>query len=322
MAQIGYQASHEQFAPSELLNYVQMADRAGFQACLSSDHIHPWGTAQGHSGFALSWLGAALQATHLDFGIVTVPGYRYHPAILAQAVATLEEMFPGRFFLTMGSGEWLNEHIIGGEWPVKAVRNQVLQESAELMRRLWKGEEVTHYGKVTVEQARVFIDLPRVPEIIGAALTEPTARWLGGWADGMITTARPINDLRKMVDAFHAGGGAGKRLVLKADVSYDTSYESALAGAHQHWRFALLGSPLMAELKTPELFDLAGDMVNEERVEQSVKISDGLDEFVDWIGELAGLGFERIIIHNVNPKQEQFIEAFGSDVLPKLKSKR
>lgn len=319
MAKIGYQASHEQFAPGALLDYVQRAEKAGFQACLSSDHIHPWGTIQGHSGFAFSWLGAALQATRMDFGIVTTPGYRYHPAILAQAVATLEEMFPGRFFLTMGSGEWLNEHVVGGEWPVKALRNEILQESAEVMRRLWQGEEVTHYGLVTVEQARVYIDLPRVPEIIGAALTPATARWLGGWADGMITTARPVEDLRRMVEAFHEGGGAGKPLALKADVSYDTSYESALEGAYQQWRFALLGSPLIAELKTPELFDLAGGMVGEEQVKRSVMVSSRLDEFVDWVRELAGLGFERIILHNVNSKQEQFIDAFGAEVLPKLR---
>lgn len=146
MTQFGYQASHEQYPPSTLLQYIQMAEQAGFQACLSSDHTHPWSRVQGNSGFAQSWLGAALQATHLTFGVVTVPGYRYHTAVLAQAVATLEEMFPGRFFLTMGSGEALNEHIIGKGWPVKPERNAILQESAEVMRRLWRGEEVTHTG--------------------------------------------------------------------------------------------------------------------------------------------------------------------------------
>lgn len=122
-----------------------------------------------------------------------------------------------------------------------------------------------------------------------------------------------------MVEAFHEGGGAGKPLALKADVSYDTSYESALEGAYQQWRYALLGSPLIAELKTPELFDLAGGMVGEEQVKRSVMVSSRLDEFVDWVRELAELGFERIILHNVNSKQEQFIDAFGAEVLPKLR---
>lgn len=311
VADIGYQASHEQFSPGTLLKYVQMAEQAGFRASLSSDHIHPWSKRQGHSGFAWSWLGAALQATNLTIGVVTVPGYRYHPAILAQAVATLEEMFPGRFFLTVGSGEALNEHITGEPWPVKPVRNQILEESAAVMRRLWQGEEVTHFGTITVEQARLYIPLQRVPRITGAALTEETARWLGGWADGLITTARPIDDLRKIVQAFQDGGGEGKPLLLKADISYDRNYMDALEGAYQEWRYALLGSPAMGELKTTELFDKMGEMVSKETVEKSVKITDSLEGLFDWIGELETLGFEKIILHNVNCKQEQFIEAVG-----------
>jgi coenzyme F420-dependent glucose-6-phosphate dehydrogenase len=321
LSEIGYQASHEQFAPGELLKYVQMAEQAGFQAVLSSDHIHPWSEQQGHSGFALSWLGAAMQATRLPFGIVTVPGYRYHPAVLAQAVATLEEMFPGRFFLTMGSGEALNEHITGGKWPVKAERNEILCESAEVMRRLWQGEEVTHYGRVTVEQAKVYIQLPRVPQIIGAALSEPTARWLGGWADGLITTARPVEELKKMVEAFHAGGGEGKRLILKADISYDHSYEQALQGAYEQWRSTLLSSEAVGEIKTTALFDSLSEGVSMDTVKEGVMISDDPAVFVDWLHELSALGFEKIILHNVNRKQEPFIETFGQQVLPRLKGK-
>ena len=318
MAQIGYQASHEQYPPGELLQYVQKAAQAGFQAVLSSDHIHPWSKNQGHSGFALTWLGAAMQATKLPFGIVTAPGFRYHPAVLAQAVATLEDLFPGRFFLTMGSGEALNERIVGRGWPVKAQRNAILQESAEVMRRLWKGEEVTYAGSVVVEQAKVYIPLPRVPDIIGAALSEPTARWLGSWADGMITTARPVEELKKMIRAFREGGGEGKRLLLKADISYDTNYEAALEGAHDQWRNTLIGSQAVGELRTVELFDEAGAHVSKEKVAQGVKVSNDHRVFVDWLYELEELGFEKIILHNVNRKQEAFIDAFGEHVLPEI----
>jgi len=152
---IGFHASHEQFTPSHLLKLVQRAEKAGFQAILSSDHFHPWSNEQGESGFAWSWLGAAMQATRLDFGIVNAPGQRYHPAIIAQAVATLEEMFPGRFWLCSGSGQALNENITGEKWPPKHQRNARLKESVEIMRELWKGEYVSRKGLIQIEKARL-----------------------------------------------------------------------------------------------------------------------------------------------------------------------
>ncbi len=292
--------------------------QAGFEAVLSSDHIHPWSENQGNSGFAWSWLGAAMQATTIPFGVVTVPGYRYHPAILAQAVATLETMFPGRFFLTLGSGEALNEHVVGTGWPNKSMRNETLKESAQVMRLLWRGETVTHHGSISVDQAKLYIPLSDVPDIIGAALSESTAHWLGSWADGLITTARPLDELKKIIEAFQSGGGEGKRLILKADLSYDPDYEQALQGAYDQWRFTLLSNTLAEELKTTELFDEMGDQVSMDTVKKSVKVSDDLQEFNDWVRELASLGFEKIILHNVNREQDQFIEAFGAHVLPEL----
>ena len=180
---IGYHASHEQYPPSELLHHVEHAARAGFQAAMCSDHFHPWTAAQGQSGFAWSWLGAALQATSLDFGIVNAPGYRYHPAIIAQAAATLAEMFPDRFWIAVGSGELLNEHITGERWPGKAERNQRLRECADVMRALGAGETGNHHGLVTTEDARLYSLPARPPLLVGAALTAATAEWLGEWAD-------------------------------------------------------------------------------------------------------------------------------------------
>ena len=140
---LGFHASHEQFSPHDLLRLVQLAEQAGFEAVLSSDHVTPWSRSQDNSGFAWVWLGAAMQATSLPFGVVTVPGYRHHRVALAQAIATLSNMFPGRFTLTMDGGEALNEHVVGGKWPIKSIRNEILRESVDAMRQLWTGEEIT-----------------------------------------------------------------------------------------------------------------------------------------------------------------------------------
>src|SRR3712207_2141353 len=148
MPTIGWHASHEQIAPSELLAAVGEAEAAGFQAAMCSDHITPWSEAQGQSGFAWSWLGAALATTSLRFGVVNAPGQRYHPAVIAQAAATLAEMFPGRFWAALGTGEASNERITGDPWPDKPTRNARLAESVEVMRALFAGEGVTHDGLV------------------------------------------------------------------------------------------------------------------------------------------------------------------------------
>ena len=150
---IGFHASHEQFGPDRLLRLVQSAEAAGFDAAMCSDHWAPWSEVQGESGFAWSWLGAAMATTALPFGVVNAPGQRYHPAIIAQAAATLNVMFPDRFWIAVGSGQLLNEHITGEAWPIKDDRNARLRESADVMRRLWAGEAVTHTGHVTVSEA-------------------------------------------------------------------------------------------------------------------------------------------------------------------------
>src|SRR5688572_30493939 len=206
-ATIGFHASHEQFTPSRLLRLAQLAQQAGFQAGMCSDHFNPWGERQGQSGFAWSWLGAALQAVPAwTFGMVNAPGQRYHPAILAQAAATLGEMFPGRLWCAFGSGQYLNEHITGQPWPTKAERNERLRESVEVMRRLWRGETVTHRGRwFAVEEAKLYTRPADPPRVYGAALTEETARFVGSWADGLITVHAAPENLRKIVAAFREG---------------------------------------------------------------------------------------------------------------------
>ena len=321
MVKFGYHASHEQFKPSALLGYVQQAEQAGFTAALSSDHFHPWSDRQGESGFAWSWLGAAMQATSLSFGVVCAPGQRYHPAIIAQAAATLAEMFPDRFWVALGSGQALNEAITGQGWPAKAERNQRLRECVEIMRSLWAGETVTHYGKVCVEEAKLYTRPQTPPRIIGAAITPKTAAWLGEWADGLITIAHPYEKLKPVVEAFRQGGGAGKPMFLKVQLSYARDEATARQGAHDQWRTNIFGSPLLADLRAPQQFDEAAKFVTPQDMDPDVRISADPEQHVQWLQQFIDLGFEEIYLHNVNREQQQFIEDFGEKVLPQLRDR-
>ncbi|HEU4496665.1 MAG TPA: TIGR03885 family FMN-dependent LLM class oxidoreductase [Flavobacterium sp.] len=317
--QIGFHASHEQFSPRHLLELVKLAENAGFEAVLSSDHFHPWGSAQGESGFAWSWLGAAMQATQLDFAIVNAPGQRYHPAIIAQAVATLDEMFPGRFFIAVGSGQALNENITGGQWPSKEMRNERLKESAAVMRELWQGGYVTRDGIVKIEKAKLFTKPVSDPIVYGAALTEETAQWLTGWADGMITVSKPMEQLEKMAAAFKKNA-PGKPMALKVQVSYDPSEEAALEGAWEQWKNNIFPSSLLSEINTPEQFDALGASVRKEDIKEHVIISSDPEVYIEKIKAFSAMGFKKIYMHNVNRQQEKFIKFFGTQVLPHFKN--
>lgn len=317
--EIGYHASHEQFSPSHLLKLVQKAEEAGFTSILSSDHFHPWSNKQGESGFAWSWLGAAMQVTNLDYGIVNAPGQRYHPAIIAQAAATLEEMFPGRFWLCSGSGQALNENITGDKWPSKEQRNARLKESVEVIRDLWAGDYVTHNGIINVENAKLFTIPSRTIPVYGAALTEKTAAWLSSWADGLITISKPVKELKKMVTSFKENQGEGKSMILKVQVSYAKTEEEALTGAWEQWKNNIFPSKLIGDLNTPEQFDAMGEKVRKEDLKQHVIVGDEASVFIEKIKAFADLGFEKLIIHNVNKDQEAFIDFFGKEVLPSVK---
>jgi G6PDH family F420-dependent oxidoreductase len=285
MPRIGWHASHEQISPAELLRALHHAEQAGFQVGMSSDHFSPWSARQGHSGFAWSWLGAAMATTSLPFRVVTAPGQRYHPAIIAQAMATLVEMFPERLWVCLGSGEASNEHITGDRWPPKPVRNARLRECVDVIRALLAGEEVTHDGLVRVDRARIWSRPEHPPPLIGAAVSEETARWVGGWADGLATIHRP---------------------------------PEALAIAWDQWRTNVFAPPVCWDLELVEHFDEAARHVRPEDVRGSVLVSSDLPRHVEWLREAAALGFDEINIHHVGQRQEAFIDAFGREVLPAL----
>lgn len=317
MTVIGFHASHEQVHPAELLRAVAAAEDAGFAAAMSSDHFSPWSARQGHSGFAWSWLGAALARTSLRFGVVNAPGQRYHPAIVAQAAATLSAMFPDRFWVALGTGEASNEHITGEGWPRKDVRTQRLRECVDIIRALLAGEEVSHDGLVTVDRARIWTLPDRPPMLIGAAVSVQTAADVAEWADGLITVAQPHGHLRKMIDAYRGAGGEG-RLYLQVHLSYDPDEDAALRIAHEQWRSNVFPPPVCWDLETAELFDAVSAHVPPDAMREHVLVSGDLGRHAAWLHDLAELGFDEMYLHHVGREQGEFIDAFGEHVLPRL----
>lgn len=315
MAKLGFHASHEQIPPSELLAAVSDAEAAGFQAAMCSDHFSPWSERQGESGFAWSWLGAALHATSLPFGVVNAPGQRYHPAIVAQAAATLCEMFPGRFWVALGTGEASNEHITGEPWPPKEERNARLRECVDVMRALFAGEEVSHDGRVQVDRARLWTLPAEPPPLIAAAVSAETAGWAGEWADGLITINQPRDTLERVLGAFRENGGEGKHACVQVHLSYASDEQAALDIAYDQWRANVFGPPLSWDLETVEQFDEAAQHVRPEDVRKAVLVSADPARHRALIDELAGLGFDEIYLHHVGRSQREFIHAFGEHVL-------
>jgi probable non-F420 flavinoid oxidoreductase len=284
---------------------------------MSSDHFSPWSERQGESGFAWSFLGAALQATGLPFGVVNSPGQRYHPAIIAQAAATLAELFPGRLWVALGTGEASNEHITGDPWPTKSERNARLRECVDVIRALFAGQVVDHDGLVRVDRARLWTLPTEPPNLVGAAVSAETARWCGGWAEGLVTINQPRETLERVIAGFREGGGEGP-LYLQVHLSWAETEEEALDIAHDQWRTNVFSPPLCWDLETVEQFDLAATHVRPEDVRQSVLVSADLGRHLAWLRELAGLGFDQIYLHHVGRDLRPFIDAFGERVLPEL----
>ncbi|HVL04344.1 MAG TPA: TIGR03885 family FMN-dependent LLM class oxidoreductase [Acidimicrobiales bacterium] len=318
MATVGFHASHEQLAPSTLLAAVRHAEEAGFETAMCSDHLAPWSERQGHSGHAWTWLGAALATTSLPFGVVTAPGQRYHPVMTAQAIATLAEMFSGRFWAALGSGEAINEHVTGDRWPDKAQRDARLLECVAVMRALLAGEEVTSDGLIRVDRARLWSLPEQTPDLIGAAVSARTAGVVGSWADGLITINQPIETLRTVLDSFREGGGEGKPVHVQVHLCWDEDEDRALAIAHDQWRSNVFSSELTWNLEFPVQFDDAARFVRPDDVRSSVLVSSDLGEITEALQAIVGLGVDGLALHHVGQEQERFIDTFGAMVLPEL----
>jgi probable non-F420 flavinoid oxidoreductase len=314
---VGFHASHEQLHPAALLEAVVAAEAAGFTAAMCSDHFSPWSSRQGHSGYAWSWLGAALASTSLPFGVVTAPGQRYHPAIVAQASATLTAMYPGRLWVALGTGEASNEHITGDGWPRKEVRTARLRECVDVMRALHAGEEVSHDGLVRVDRARLWTLPEEPPPLIGAAVSPETAAWVASWADGLVTVNQPVEQLRRVVGAYREAGGRGTTS-LQVHLCFDRDQERALAIAHDQWRTNVVGPPVSWDVDSVEAFDLIGEQVEPDDVREAVLVSNDPQQHAAWLMELIDVGFDRVYLHHVGREQWDFIDAFGADVLPQI----
>lgn len=284
---------------------------------MSSDHFSPWSERQNESGFAWSFLGAALATTNLPFGVVNAPGQRYHPAIIAQAIATLAQMFPGRFWAALGSGEASNERITGDAWPRKEVRDQRLVECVDVIRRLLRGEEVSHEGLIEVNRARLWTLPDRVPDLVGPAVTPATAARHAAWADALITVNQPADRLQEVLDAYRGAGGRGPAR-LQIHLSWAPTEEEASAIAHDQWRNNVFVPPVSWDIETVEAFDTIGENVTVEQVHQSVRVSSDLAQHAAWLNDYVEQGWDELYLHFVGQQQTAFIDAFGEHVLPQL----
>jgi probable non-F420 flavinoid oxidoreductase len=318
MPLVGFHASHEQIPPSRLLEAVVHAEQAGFEAAMCSDHWAPWSVRQGHSGYAWSWLGAALQATSFSLGVVTAPGQRYHPAVAAQKIATLGEMFPGRFWAAIGSGEAINEHITGEPWPDKDRRDLRLAETIDVMRRLLAGEGVTHEGTISVHEARLWTRPDETPALFAAAVSTETAVETAAWADGVITIDQDRSALRDFIGTYRDAGGRGP-ICVQVHLSWAPTDEEAVAIAHDQWRQSLVPAHLAWELESPEEFDRRTADAEPAEVAKTLLASSDLQRHLDALLELADTGVDRIYLHHVGQQQRGFIDAFGAHVLPALR---
>ena len=317
MPELGFALSSEDHPPNELVRQAVLAERAGFTFCLISDHYHPWIDAQGHSPFVWSTLGGIAQATEkIRVGTgVTCPTIRIHPAIVAQAAATVACMFEGRFFLGLGTGENLNEHVLGDRWPLPDERLEMLEEAVEVMRLLWQGGEQTHRGKhYTVDHARVYT-LPDKKIDVFLAAAKPEVAELGGRiGDGFISTS-PDADV---VNAFDKSGGSGKQKLGMMHCAYDSDEKAGLARATKLWPNLALQGPLGQDLARPADFEASASMVDEADVAESTPCGPDPEPYLKLIGEYADAGFTHVYMHQIGDNQDEFVEFAAHELMPKL----
>ena len=326
MGGLGYAASMEQFAPSALLGYCQEAEAQGFTSIMASDHFNPWVPSQGQSGFVWAFMGALGSVTNLTFGPgVTPPGFRYHPAIIAQAAATLEEMYPGRFYLGLGAGEALNEHIVGDYWPEAPVRLERLMESIEIINKLFTGKKIKHRGEhFKMEGAKLYTLPEKAPPIYIATSGPIMAYRTGKFTDGLITVGAADEKLKMLVERFETGArDAGKDpaampKLLQVKVSYAETVEAATEAAVRDWPNGGMAFP-KGDIRVPEDFEAMAKQVRPENYKNRVLISPDADEHVAYLQHFVDLGFDEIYVHNVGREQAPFLKIYGEKVVPALK---
>ena len=319
MAEFGYALSSEEHPPRDLVRFAQCAEDVGFTFALISDHFHPWLDRQGHSPFAWTVIGAIAQATsRLRLGTgVTCPTLRYHPAIVAQAAATAAALMPGRFFLGIGSGENLNEHILGRGWPSAPVRIEMMDEAVEVIRLLWTGGEQTFRGKYfTLDHARLYTLPSEPPPLYIAAAGPQAARDAAERGDGLITTSPDTS----VVEAFNAAGGRGKPRLGQVTVCWAADEAGARRTAREWWASAAVPGELSQELPLPRHFEQATKLVREEDVAQAVVCGPDPDKHRQAIQQFLDAGIEHVYVHQVGPDQDGFFRFYRGEILPAFSS--
>jgi G6PDH family F420-dependent oxidoreductase len=313
---LGYSLSSEEHGPLELVRFAKAAEDAGFTFALVSDHYHPWTDAQGNSPFVWSMIGGIAQATErirLGTG-VTCPTMRIHPAIVAQAAATSAAMMPGRFFLGVGTGENLNEHILGAKWPAPDERLEMLEEAVEVIRLLWQGGYQTHRGKhYTVENARIYTLPEQLPEIAVAA-AKPGAAQLAGRIGDALVAVEPNEEL---VQKFNENGGSGKPRYGHLTVCWAASEDEAKRTAHENWPNAGLEGPLSQELALPAHFEAAAELVEPDDLAETMPLGPDPERYLEQIKAFEDAGFDHVYIHQVGPDQEGFMRFTQRELMPR-----
>ena len=314
---LGFALSSEDHPPNELVRQASLAEEAGFDFCMISDHYHPWVDAQGESPFVWSTLGGIAKSTDkIRVGTgVTCPMIRIHPAIVAQAAATVAAMMPGRFFLGVGTGENLNEHVLGDRWPLPDERLEMLEEAVDVMRLLWKGGEQTHRGRhYVVDHARVYTLPDEPPEVYVAGTAPKAAELAGKIGDGLISTAPE----KKFVEAFANGGGNGRPKLGMMHCAYDKNAKKGLERATKLWPNLALKGPLGQDLATPSDFEEAAEMVDEEDVAESTPHGPDPKPYLEQIRKYADAGFTHVYMHQIGDNQDEFAEFAGRELMPAL----
>ena len=318
---IGYALSSEEHTPNDLVRHARLAEQAGFTFALISDHFHPWVDAQGHSPFVWSVIGAIARATErLELGTgVTCPTIRIHPAIIAHAAATVAAMMPGRFFLGVGTGENLNEHILGDRWPPHDVRLDMLEEAIMVIRQLWQGGTQSHYGRYyTVENARLYT-LPKSPPQIMVGASGPRAAELAGRVgDGLISTAPDPEIIRSFADA----GGAGKPRYAQLTVCWADDEATARRTAYEIWPNAGVKGELSQELPTPAHFEQAAKMVSEADAVEQIICGPDPERHITAIQKYIDAGYDHVYIHQIGPDQAGFCQFYAQQILPQFQALR
>jgi len=316
MPTVGYHLSSEEHRPRDLVRYAAAAEATGFDFAVISDHFHPWGDAQGQSPFVWSVIGGIAQVTErLRIGTgVTCPIGRIHPAIIAQAAATAADMLPGRFFLGVGTGENLNEHILGDNWPPVGLRREMLEEAVGLIRDLWGGSLVTHDGQYfPVHTARLYTLPDQPPPIMVAASGTEAAQLAGHVGDGLISTA-PDPDI---VGTYRDSGGDGPKYGM-FHVCWGPDEEQAIETAHRIWFNAAIPGALGQELPLPAHFEQAAKNVRPDDVAGRVVCGPDPERHLAEITKYAEAGFDHVWVHQIGPDQDGFFRFYADEVLPKL----